>query len=211
MDNTDRKYDLWLRWAQELQSIAQAGLYFAQNIYDRERYERIRDLSAEIIAHKTELPQETVRDLFCNDDGYITPKLDTRAVIFREDKILLVKEATGKWALPGGWMEVDHSIWSNTVKEAREETGLSVTPKRLIAALDRDKHNFPLYARKIIICFVLCEEHGGEFRPNSETVEARWFGPDELPSPLAIEKTTEEEIRMCFDARLDENWQTFFD
>ena len=206
------QYDKWLRWAGELQSIAQAGLYYEQNIYDRERYERIRDISAEIMSFKSGLPQGTVEGLFCNDSGYITPKLDTRAAVFREDGILLVKEATGKWALPGGWVEADLSLWENTVKEVREEAGLDVVPRRLIAALDRDRHNFPLHARKIIICFVLCENLGtGGFRENSETVEARYFPLDDLPSPLAVEKTTEEEIRLCFNAYRDEHWQTVFD
>ena len=205
------QYDKWPHWADELQSIAQAGLYFSQNIYDRERYERIRDFSAEIMSYKTGLPQGIVTDLFCSDSGYLTPKLDTRAAIFRDGKILLVHEATGKWALPGGWVDTDRSILENTVKEVREETGLEAEPVRLIACLDRDKHNFPLYARKIIICFVLCRALGGEFRPNSETVETQYFALEDLPSPLAIEKTTEEEIRLCFDASLDEHWQTVFD
>lgn len=205
------KYDKWLGWANELQSMAKAGLYYGVNIYDRERYERIIEISEEIIAHKTELPAETVHDLFGSDDGYLTPKLDTRAVIFRDGKILLVREGTGKWALPGGWVDVDQSLRENVVKEVREETGLDATAGRMIAALDRDKHNYPLHARKIIICFIECTVHGGKFRENSETVEARYFARGEYPSPLAVEKTTEAELDLCFRAKDDPNWQTIFD
>lgn len=203
---------LWLQWANELQSIAQAGLYYDPNVYDKERYERIVEISAEMAAHMTELPPGKAKELFCGDSGYLTPKLDTRAAIFDDNgRILLVREASGLWALPGGWVDLDRSILENTVKEVREEAGLDVTADRLIAVIDRDKHNDRLFPRKIIMCFVLCSAHGGQFRPNSETVEARYFSPDDLPSPLATTKTTAEEIDMCARAHADPHWQTIFD
>ena len=111
---------LWLNWAIELQSLAQAGMTYGKDIYDRERYERIREISAEIIAHKSEIPVETVKDLFCNETGYQTPKLDTRAAIFKDDKILLVRENNGKWSLPGGWVDVNVSVKENAIKEVKE-------------------------------------------------------------------------------------------
>ena len=92
----------WLEWAVELQSLAQAGLTYGKDIYDKERYERIRDISAEMLSNKTDISIEKVKDLFCNETGYQTPKLDTRAAIFNDNKILLVKENSGKWSLPGG-------------------------------------------------------------------------------------------------------------
>ena len=91
----------WLQWAVELQSLAQAGLTYGRDVYDKERYERIREISAEIVAHMSEFPLEKVKDLFCNESGYQTPKLDTRAAIFEDGKILLVRENNGKWSLPG--------------------------------------------------------------------------------------------------------------
>ena len=99
----------WLEWAIELQSLAQAGLTYGKDIFDRERYERIREISAEIMAYKTDIPVQKVKDLFCNETGYQTPKLDTRAAIFQNGKILLVKENSGKWSLPGGWVDVNVS------------------------------------------------------------------------------------------------------
>ena len=95
----------WLQWAIELQSLAQAGLTYGKDIYDRERYERVREISAEILSHMSELPTETVKNLFCNETGYQTPKLDTRAAIFKDERILLVRENNGKWSLPGGWCD----------------------------------------------------------------------------------------------------------
>ena len=207
-----RDEPIWLTWAAELNSLAQAGLYYDPNIYDKERYERIRDIAAEIVAHQTDIPAEKARDLFSGDDGYITPKLDTRAAVFDgEGRILLVREASGLWALPGGWVDADQSVLENAVKEVREEAGLDVTAERLIAVIDRDKHNERLFPRKIIMCFVLCSCRGGGFVPNSETVETRYFAADELPKELARTKTTEAEIAMCFRAHADPGWQTVFD
>ena len=100
----------WLQWAVELQSLAQAGLTYGKDAYDLERYQRIREIAAEIISHMADIPVETVTGLFCSESGYQTPKLDTRAAIFQEGKILLVRENDGRWSLPGGWCEVNLSV-----------------------------------------------------------------------------------------------------
>ena len=117
MDKTEK----WLQWAVELQSLAQAGLTYGKDVYDRERYERIREIAAEMVAYKADIKTDKVKNLFCNEVGYQTPKLDTRAAIFNEDKILLVKENNGKWSLPGGWVDVNVSVRENTVKEVKEK------------------------------------------------------------------------------------------
>ena len=201
----------WLDWAVELQSLAQAGLTYGKDVYDRERYERIREISAEMIAHKSEIPVEIVKDLFCNETGYQTPKLDTRAAIFQDGKILLVRENNGKWSLPGGWVDVNVSVKENTIKEVREEAGLDVTADRIIAVQDRNKHNLPRYAYGICTIFVLCSLIGGSFQENSETTGSDYFPEDNLPD-LAADKNTAEQIRMCFDAyRAGDAWQTRFD
>ena len=200
----------WLEWIVELQALAQAGLEYGRDKYDLERYERIREITAEMLARQTDLPTEKVKDLFCNETGYQTPKLDTRAAVFREGKILLVRENDGRWSLPGGWVDVNVSVLENTAKEVREEAGLEVVPRRLIAVQDREKHNRPVYAWKICKIFVLCDLAGGEFRPNSETTESGYFSRSELP-PLAEEKNTEEQVRMCFEAHRAETWETLFD
>ncbi|MBQ2957934.1 MAG: NUDIX hydrolase [Clostridia bacterium] len=202
---------IWLDWAIELQSLAQAGLTYGKDIYDKERYERIREISAEIIAHKSEIPIETVKDLFCNETGYQTPKLDTRAAIFKDDKILLVRENNGKWSLPGGWVDVNVSVKENAIKEVKEESGLDVTADRLIAVQDRNKHNLPRYAYGICKVFVLCSLIGGRFEANSETTGFDWFAMENLPE-LAEEKNTSEQIRMCFNAyHAADRWKTYFD
>lgn len=205
------KNEKWLQWAVELQSIAQTGLCYGEGVFDLERYERIREIAAEMIAYKTEIPLEKVKDLFCDESGYQTPKLDTRAAIFKEDKILLVQEKNGTWSMPGGWVDVDVSIKENTIKEAKEEAGLDVEADLVIAIQDRDKHNLPVYVHKICKVFVLCHVIGGTFTANSETIQSAYFGLDELP-PLAGEKNNEEQIAMCFEAyHHADTWKTILE
>lgn len=200
----------WLAWAVELQSLAQAGLTYGKDGFDLERYARIREISAEILAHMTGLPVEKVTGLFCNETGYQTPKLDTRAAVFQDGKILLVRERDGRWALPGGWCDVNVSVGENTVKEVKEEAGLDVIPWRIIAVQDRAKHNLPVYAYGVCKIFVQCDAAGGQFTPNLETTEARYFPPDQLP-PLAEEKNTPAQIALCFEAYRSDTWATHFD
>ena len=200
----------WLQWAVELQALAQAGLTYGKDVYDLERYQRIREISAEILSAKTGLTMEQVQDLFCGEAGYQTPKLDTRAAIFQDDKILLVHENDGTWCLPGGWCDVNISAAENVVKEVKEEAGLDVRADLVIAVQDREKHNRPVYANKICKIFFLCTALGGEFQPNSETTETGYFGLEELPV-LATAKVTEAQIKMCFEAKNAEHWVTRFD
>ena len=202
--------NIWLNWAMELQSLAQAGLFYGKDVFDRERYTRIREISAEILSHMTHIPVETVTGLFCNENGYQTPKIDTRAAVFQDGKILLVKERDGRWSLPGGWCDVGLSVGENTVKEVKEEAGLDVVSEKVIAVQDRARHNQPDYAYSICKIFVQCRPLGGEFTENPETTEARYFAPEELPE-LAGEKNTAEQIQMCFEAYRDENWKTLLD
>ena len=201
----------WLTWAMEIQSLAQSGLAYTDNVYDIERYERLREISAEIISERSAIPLEKVKNLFCNETGYQTPKLDTRAAVFKDGKILLVHENNGTWALPGGWCDVLESVKSNTIKEVKEETGLEVLTAKVIAIQDRNKHNKPAYAYGVCKVFILCELVGGEFQKNTETTEIKYFSLETLPPKLAEEKTNEEQIEMCFRAYHDENWQTQFD
>ena len=194
--------DKWLELIIEIQSLAQNGLAYTNNAYDIERYKRLRDISAEMLSMKTEISLEKVKDLFCNETGYQTPKLDTRAAIFKDNKILLTHENDGTWSLPGGWVDVLESIKSNTVKEVKEETGLDVLAKKLIAVQDRNQHNKPVYAYGVCKVFVLCDVVGGQFEKNIETTEIAYFSLDELPE-LSEAKNNKEQIEMCFKANQD--------
>lgn len=202
---------MWLDWVMEIQSLAQAGLTYGRDPYDLERYARLRDIAAEMVAHQTELPFDRVKDLFCNETGYQTPKVDTRAAVFDKGRLLLVRERDGRWSLPGGWCDVNLSVGENAVKETLEEAGLRVRAERLIAVQDRNRHNPPPYPYGVVKVFLLCAPLGGAFIPNSETTERRYFGRDELPEALSVEKNTKAQILMCFDAAVSPAWTPCFD
>lgn len=195
MEKRQEESLVWLDWAKELQFIAQAGLTYSKDPFDLERFQRIREISAEIVSRQT---------------GFQTPKLDTRAAIFQDGKILLVEERDGTWSLPGGWVDVNQTVKSNTEKEVLEEAGLEVEAVRLLALQDRNLHNRPPYAYNVCKAFVLCEIKGGSFRPNIETQGSAYFALDELP-PLSEDKVTREQIVLCFEAVQTDDWVVPFD
>ena len=206
-----KKEKIWLKWAIELQSLAQAGLAYGKDKFDIERFERIREISAEIVAHMADIPLEKVKNLFCNEVGYQTPKIDTRAVIFENNKILLIQESDGKWALPGGWADVYLSVKENVLKEVKEEAGIEVNAEMIIAMLDVTKNQGKAIPYGITKIFVLCSYISGKFEKNIETIDSGYFGIDELPE-LANNKTTFEQIQMCFEANKNkDNWKVIFD
>lgn len=210
MNEQNNLYEPWLGWAKELQFLAQCGLAYSQNKFDIERFERIREISSEMISYKSGISKEKVKDLFCSETGFQTPKIDTRAAIFKDGKILLVQENNGKWSLPGGWCDACESVKSNTEKEAREEAGVDVEAERIIAIQDRKRHNLPEYAYDIIKIFVLCRLIGGEFKKNTETLASGFFDEDNLPT-LAEEKNNPEQIKMCFEFFKNSSMITLFD
>jgi ADP-ribose pyrophosphatase YjhB (NUDIX family) len=201
----------WLYWAKELQSIAQAGLTYSKDKYDLDRFQQIRDLSVEILNEYTDVGSEKIRDLFCNETGYQTPKVDIRGAIFKDKKILLVKESIdGCWSLPGGWAEVNLSVKENIVKEAKEEAGANVIPKKIIAILDKNKNNELPGVYGIYKIFVLCKLIDENFEKNTETEESGFFSLDNLP-PLSVGRNTMKQLEMCFKAEEEENFITIFD
>ncbi|GMQ60021.1 NUDIX hydrolase [Vallitalea sediminicola] len=201
----------WLQWAKELQAISQSGLAYSENEFDIDRFQRIRDISVEIVSEYTQLNNTKVRTLFANESGYQTPKIDVRAAVFKNDKILLVKEnKDNKWALPGGYADIDLSVSENAKKESMEEAGAVVSPKRIIAVLDRNKYINDDYPYSIYKIFVECDYIKGEYIDNIETCEAKFFDPDNLPE-LSLGRNTKEQIGMCFMARGKELFEPIFD
>lgn len=200
----------WLTWAKELQDLSQCALAYCKDVYDIERFQRIREISAEMLREITDLPIEQVQDLFCGDTGYQTPKIETRAAVFRDGGILLAQERNGLWALPGGWVDYNLSIRENTVKEVLEEAGMTVRATRLIALQDRNRHHQKPTLHEICSVFVLCEYLSGAFVPNTETIASGFFPLDNLP-PLCEGKTTRAQIELCFRAAADPGWKTLFD
>lgn len=199
-----------LDWAIELQALAQAGITYTKDPFDKERFDRIRSIATEMLAVQSPIPIPQLRKLFAEEVGYPTPKLDTRAAVFKENKILLVQEKNEFWSLPGGWVDFDQSIKENAVKETSEESGLNVEPLKIIAIQDRNKHNSPRYAFSVCKVFVECQLLGGNFKENIETIQIDWFDLEHLP-PLAEEKVNHDQIELCFAAHNNNDWQVPFD
>ncbi|PLT30005.1 NUDIX hydrolase [Peribacillus deserti] len=201
----------WLEWAKQIQALSQAGLAFSKDIYDLERFEALRDISAEMAAELTGTPVETMHGIFTNEKGYQTPKVDVRAVIFHEQKMLLVKEKNDDlWALPGGWAEIGLTPGENAVKETREETGFDVRPVRLLAVLDKKCHPHPPSLYHVYKFFILCELEGGKAAPGIETTEVRFFAQDRLPA-LSTARNTETQLDIMFEFLKNPLKNTVFD
>jgi len=201
----------WLYYAMKLQAIAQAGLAYSKNKFDIEHFKQSREISVDILKDYTGIENQKIEDLFANETGYPTPKVDVRAAIFRDNKILLVKEKKdGLWALPGGWADIDLSLKENVIKEAKEEAGAVIEPIRIIAILDRKKHNIPFMPYGIYKVFVESTYISMDFKFNLETSDAGFFSEDNLP-PLSTGRNTREQIYMCFKVKEKEFHETIFD
>ncbi|MBN2215045.1 MAG: NUDIX hydrolase [Bacteroidales bacterium] len=191
----------WLDIARQLQSIAQAGLTFSDNKYDIDRYQQLRDISLRMINEITDIKTEKLTRIFTGEKGYQTPKVDIRGVVFRGEKILMVKETVdGLWSVPGGWADIGLTPFQVVTKEVREEAGLIVEPVRLLALLDKRSHAHPPDLFHIYKIFILCHEKGGKMKPGMETSHVAFYGINELP-PLSTTRITEEQIKMLFDFR----------
>src|ERR1700751_5484549 len=174
----------WVGWARKLQAIAQTGLHFTESEYDRQRYQTILDLSVEIFSEYSGEPASVVNRLFENQTGYATPKVDVRGVVFRDKRLLLVRErADGLWTLPGGWADVNDAPSEAVEREILEESGFSATAERLLSVFDRAKHgNVPPFPFHVYKLFILCRLLGGEAKTSMETTATGFFAENEIPA-----------------------------
>lgn len=181
----------------ELQSLAQAGLTYTRDPYDRERYERLLRLTAELLAGETGQAADEVHEQLRAERGYLTPKVDVRAVVLNSrGEVLLTRERVDeRWSLPGGWADPGDSPREVAVREVREETGREVRAARLLALLDKDKHPHPPDLWAVYKLFVACDLLADTPHPaNTETLESGWFSPDALP-PLSLGRNLPEQVR----------------
>lgn len=201
----------WLEWAKRLQSLSQAGLTFSKDIYDIERYEEIRTISAEIMAEYTGLEMQKIRDLFTNETGYQTPKADIRGVVFKDNQILMVKESMDdRWALPGGFCDIGLSPSENIIKEIKEESGYATVPVKLLALLDKNKYPHPPQPYHYYKIFIRCEIVGGAPSTGIETNGVQFFSENNLPS-LSMDRNTESQINLMFEFLRNPAKDTVFD
>jgi ADP-ribose pyrophosphatase YjhB (NUDIX family) len=201
--------------AKRLQSIAQAGIFYSKDKpFDRERYEEISELSVQILSNLTNEPIEKISNLFTQErDGYQTPKVDIRAVVFNElGEILMVKEKVdGCWSLPGGWADVGYTPAEVAVKEVQEETGLNIKPVRVLGIFDKRNHQHPPEGWYVYKIFILCEKIGGKLaKDTTETSDIQYFSFPNLP-PLSEPRNVSSQIRLMFEYRDDPDKEVYFD
>ena len=212
IQESDKNNPNWLKWAKALQAIAQNGLTYTENKYDVERFEQVRQIAAEMLSCQT---GEEIRDilaLFCREKDYATPKVDVRAAVFRDNKILMVRETSDHlWSLPGGWADVNESPSESITRETFEESGFQVRPIKLAAIFDRSKHaHRPLWHYHIYKLFFICELLGGEPKKSIETEEIEFFAQDNLP-PLSPGKVLTHQIDLMFEHHRKPDLPVYFD
>lgn len=188
----------WLGWARKLQAIAQTGLTYAKHPAEMERYRSIQKISAEILNYGSGIPLENSLELIQDGKGYATPKIGVRALVFQDSKILIVKENIHKlWNIPGGWVDVGDSLVESVTREVKEEAGIEIKVKRLVAIWDADRHNsHPYYYHGFHLCF-LCDWVSGEPHGGDDTHAAQFIGQDEINS-------------LQFVSNLEHRWDQIF-
>ena len=200
----------WFAWAQEIFSLSQSGLTYSGNEYDIERYKRLQEITAEMIASQSELSKTSVLESFSMQAGYITPKVDVRGAVVQDGKILLIQErADGNWAMPGGWADLGNSPGSVAEREVWEESGFRVKAEKVVAVIDANRLE-PMefyHAYKIIF---LCRMLDGEPRTSYETLAVDFFDPENLP-PLSVFRTNEAMLQEVFAHVANPDRPTAFD
>jgi ADP-ribose pyrophosphatase YjhB (NUDIX family) len=202
-----------LQWARKVQAIAQNGLTFTQDPFDRERFQQLQELVTTILTSQLAITPDQLQDLWLGDDGYATPKVDVRGGVFEENKVLLVRERSdGKWALPGGWVDVGDGPAFAVEREIREESGYLAKAVKLAALFDKNNpaHGHPPSILHIYKLFFLCELTGGTPTLSNETDGVDFFPVSSLP-PLSTGRTTQSEIERLHEHHLNRGLPTDFD
>jgi ADP-ribose pyrophosphatase YjhB (NUDIX family) len=189
----------WLTIARELRAISQTGLAFTADGFDRQRYQRLRELAALLMAQGSSSEHASILELLRQEKGYATPKVDVRGAAFVDGRVLMVREISdGKWTLPGGWADVNQSAGECIVREIAEESGFKARVLKLAAVYDYQRSGHPPHhIDSIYKMFFICEITGGEARASDETSEVAFFARNELPA-LSLGRTTAAQIDRMF-------------
>ena len=201
----------WLRIAREVRAIAQTGLAFNADGFDHQRYQRLRELAALLMAQGSATEHESILELLRQEKGYATPKVDVRGAAFQDGRVLMVREISdGKWTLPGGWADVNQTAGECVVREIAEESGFTARALKLAAVYDYQKRNPSPHIDSIYKMFFICEIVGGAASASNETSEVAFFPRNELP-PLSLGRTTAAQIDRMFEHREQLGLPTDFD
>ena len=189
-----------LQLAKQVQALAENGLHFSESDWDLDRYTQLEEISIRMLSLISGLSEQSIQVETPERNGYRTPKVDVRCVVFNDkDEILLVKERVdSRWSLPGGWCDVGYTPTEVAEKEALEEAGIQVKAGRLLAVFDKKCHDHPedlFYAYKI---FLECEADNYEIRTGMETLDVGFFARDAMPE-LSTPRNTAGQIETMFD------------
>ena len=209
LDNCD---PLWLQWARKLQALAQNGLTYTENGYDLDRYRQIRLIALEMMAKGSGSSLTRIEEIFEGEVGYQTPKVDTRGVVFREDRLLLVREKiNGLWTLTGGWVDPNETPREAVEREVMEESGHEVRAEKMLALFDRSRQGYhPPHPYRVFKLFIRCRLIGGNAKDSLETEEASFLGEDEIPE-LSLARVTGPQITRMFEHLRHPEWPTDLD
>ena len=200
-----------LVWARKVQAIAQTGLAFTHDPYDRERYTQLQDLVASLLSSELDIPLSRARAFWDQENGYATPKVDVRGAIFDGDKVLLVRERSdGKWTFPGGWVDVNDAPSEAVVREIFEESGYHAKAIKLAALVDKNRHPHPPSVHHIYKLLFLCELTGGTATISNETDAVEFFPVNALPE-LSTGRTLASQIARMYEHQLNKDLPTDFD
>jgi ADP-ribose pyrophosphatase YjhB (NUDIX family) len=201
---------IWVKWVRRLQSIAQNGRNYCKNEFDLQRYQQVEEVAAEIAARYSDDELQTIKAMFRRETGPATPKIDVRAAVISENKILFVKERGNGWTLPGGWVDPGESPSEAAVRETKEESGYDVSAVRLMAIYDRDRQGHPPCPFHVYKLIFLCNLVGGSAETSLETEAVSFFRADELPA-LSESRVLSRQVRRAFAFAKDANLPTDFD
>lgn len=200
-----------LEWARKVQAIAQNGLTFSRDPFDRARYQELVELTATMLATELGVPLASVRAFWEGEHGYATPKVDVRGGVFRGDEVLLVRErADGRWTLPGGWVDVNDAPSAAVAREIFEESGYRAHAVKLTALVDKNRHPHPPGVHHIYKLFFLCELTGGGPATSAETDAVAFFPVHALPE-LSTGRVLAPQIERLYRHQLDRTLPTDFD
>lgn len=200
-----------LEWARKVQAIAQNGLAFSTDPFDRERYTQLSELLTTLLTAQLQLPPGAVRALWEGEHGYATPKVDVRGGVFSGDTVLLVRERSdGRWTLPGGWVDVNDAPSEAVAREILEESGYRARPVKLAALVDKNRHPHPPGIYHIYKLFFVCELLGGSAAVSEETDAAEFFPVQALPE-LSTRRVLPEQILRLYRHHLEPGLPADFD
>jgi ADP-ribose pyrophosphatase YjhB (NUDIX family) len=197
----------------KLKAIADTGLVYATDGYNRDRYEQILEISLELMAQVGDTSVADLKAAFAPVTEYPTVKTDVRGLVLSPDKkqVLMVRESVdGKWTLPGGWADVGDTPREAVIKEIFEETGLHAKPVALLAVFDKRMHTHPpqpFYVYKLVI---LCEAVSGELKSGFDMTGAAYFDVDNLPE-LSEDRIVKSQIELVHKKAVEGDFIAYFD